>query len=375
MEIENNKKRKTKNHDEVVTLPPELIEKILLPLPLKSLIRFRCVSKQWFSMISDSHFTKSHFDLASNTNDNMLLYFPPDKSVARCVDVEGSIHHDYAVQIPETYEHYSLRVMGSCRGFILLINCVNGTHFVVWNPTTGFHATVSYPSPLLRGDMYRPHQLWVGIGYDKSSDDYLVVAGWRDPFKTSKHRWDFFSVRNNCWKEIETRGFHSNFLITCNSGVFYNGAIHWLAVRTDGEGGRVIVAFDLEGKNLSILSLPPVLHGGGTPMLKLFGGYLGISYMSWQTWRNELWVLKEYKVESTWTKLNNYIPLDDTFTPMCLTKSNECVGRRNINMLTKFGERGKLLESKVIECDSHIIMTMFEKTLLTLPRNKREDDH
>ncbi|MED6179470.1 hypothetical protein PIB30_001233 [Stylosanthes scabra] len=309
MEIENNKKRKTKNHDEVVTLPPELIEKILLPLPLKSLIRFRCVSKQWFSLISDSHFTKWHFDLARTTN-YMLLCFFPENSVGRCVDVEGSIPHDYAVQIPETSENSSPRVMCSCRGFILLINCVISTHFVMWNPTTGFHTTVSYPSALLRVDMYRPRQLWAGFGYDKSSDDYLVVTGWRDPCKTSevKSRWEFFSVRNNSWKEIETGGFRSNYLITFNSGVFYNGAIYWLAVWSDGEGGRVIVAFDLDEKNLSILSLPPVLPASSTPVLKMLGGYLGICYRDWRTWRNELWVLKEYKVESTWTKLNNCLP-------------------------------------------------------------------
>ncbi|MED6179467.1 hypothetical protein PIB30_001230 [Stylosanthes scabra] len=329
-------------------------------------------------VLSDFRFAFHKIAFRSRTHHELYasLFFP-ENSVGRCVDVEGSIHHDYAVQIPETYEHYSLRLMGSCRGFILLINFVNGTHFVVWNPTTGFHTTVSYPSALLRGDMYRPHQLWAGFGYDKSSDDYLVVTGWRDPCKTSevKSRWEFFSVRNNSWKEIETGGFRSNYLITCNSGVFYNGAIHWLAVRSNGEGGRVILAFDLEGKNLSIFSLPRGLHRNGTPMLKLFGGYLGISYMSWQTWRNELWVLKEYKVESTWTKLDNDIPFDDTFNPMCLTKSNECIGMSNINMLAKFGKKGKLLESKVIKCDGHIIMIMFEKTLLTLPRNKREDDH
>ncbi|KAL1366858.1 hypothetical protein HN51_020911 [Arachis hypogaea] len=358
MEIEN-KKRKTRNH-EVVALPQELIEKILLLLPLKSLVRFRCVSKQWFSMISDSHFTKSHFDLAPTTTNDMLIYFSPVNSVARCVDVEESIHRDYAVRIPVTYEHYALRVRGSCRGFILLLNCVNGTHFVMWNPTTGFHTRVSYPSGL-------SYPLWAGVGYDKSSDDYLVVAGWRDRFeKTSnlRHRWEFFSVRNHSWKEIETGDFHSNHLISCNSGVFCNGAIHWLAVRTVGDSARVVVAFGLEEKNLSIISLPD-LQGGGTPTLNLLGGYLGICYTEWQTWRNELWVLKEYKVESSWTKLN--IDFPDGFIPMCLTRGSECVGRKNIKELMKFSDKGMLLESRRTSCDIHTIMLMFARTLLTLP--------
>lgn len=45
-------------------VPHELIIQILLRLPVKSLIHFKCVRKLWFSLISnDSHFANSHFQL------------------------------------------------------------------------------------------------------------------------------------------------------------------------------------------------------------------------------------------------------------------------------------------------------------------------
>ncbi|XP_050379968.1 uncharacterized protein LOC126797373 [Argentina anserina] len=50
----------------VVDLPEDVVLKIQCRLPVKSLIRFTCVSKRWRSIIiSDLHFAKSTFQLAS----------------------------------------------------------------------------------------------------------------------------------------------------------------------------------------------------------------------------------------------------------------------------------------------------------------------
>lgn len=64
-------------------LPQELILQILLWLRVKSLVRFKCVCKSWFSLIShDSHFANSHFHfeyflLKANTLKKVKgLHFP-----------------------------------------------------------------------------------------------------------------------------------------------------------------------------------------------------------------------------------------------------------------------------------------------------------
>ena len=41
-------------------LPLEIIENILLKLPIKSLIRCKSVCKGWFSLIFDPYFVKTH---------------------------------------------------------------------------------------------------------------------------------------------------------------------------------------------------------------------------------------------------------------------------------------------------------------------------
>ncbi|KAG5001241.1 hypothetical protein JHK87_022313 [Glycine soja] len=55
------------------TFSHDLIVEILLRLPIKSLLRFKCVCKSWLSFISNPHFVKSHLVVAP-TNQTLLDY-------------------------------------------------------------------------------------------------------------------------------------------------------------------------------------------------------------------------------------------------------------------------------------------------------------
>uniref|UniRef100_A0A0D9WMC3 F-box domain-containing protein n=1 Tax=Leersia perrieri TaxID=77586 RepID=A0A0D9WMC3_9ORYZ len=53
-------------------IPEEIVEQILLRLPVKSIVRFRSVCKSWQSMIADPRFTRLHLQFHQSTT-SMLL--------------------------------------------------------------------------------------------------------------------------------------------------------------------------------------------------------------------------------------------------------------------------------------------------------------
>ncbi|XP_045813811.1 F-box/kelch-repeat protein At3g06240-like [Trifolium pratense] len=171
------------------------------------------------------------------------------------------------------------------------------------------------------------------------SDDYL----------------EFFSMRANMWKQIESTHICYTYLdkddFTSGVGLLFNGAIHWLAFHRDHDLKEfVIVAFDLTERKLLDMQLPhdcdPKLHNSG---LWVFGEFLSL----WSTdFRKnntvEIWVMNEYKLHSSWTK-TIVLPIDgfpdEYMFPLCSTKSGDivrtdycCTG------LAKYDGKGQLLE-------------------------------
>ncbi|KAI3867300.1 hypothetical protein MKW98_001734 [Papaver atlanticum] len=70
-------------------LDDKLLRDILINLPVKSLMRFKCVSKRWQSLIQDSSFAKSHLSrskshppqllISSWNGDSKIIYTPGDE--------------------------------------------------------------------------------------------------------------------------------------------------------------------------------------------------------------------------------------------------------------------------------------------------------
>ncbi|MED6147832.1 hypothetical protein PIB30_047493 [Stylosanthes scabra] len=287
MEQEKKKKKqqqKQKQNSIHDILPLELIQIILLSVPARHLARFKCVSKLWYSLISDPHFAELH-----------LQHTPAPTPTCLFIEesAEASLVHPEELFTRQNYEikEVSLpfkkknppsdfRVMGSCRGFVLLN--LQPHFLVVWNPLTGSSKKISYSFIVSRSkrptwsSMFPGATGLYGLGYDACRDDYLVFVGWHD--SDFQHHLDCISLRTNSWVNLDSalpKPFNSREWKS--PGLFLNGSIHWLVCpyfRT--AYSEAILIFDLKERSFSMISIPEEVVTYHDIDLVLLGGCIAI---------------------------------------------------------------------------------------------------
>ncbi|XP_058731768.1 F-box/kelch-repeat protein At3g23880-like [Vicia villosa] len=355
----------------IMFVPHELIILILLRSPVKSLIRFKSVCKLWFSLIShDSHFANSHFQLNSETQNHRILLISTSTHESLSIDCEASLHNDSASVslnldsiFPEDFTCYEIN--GSCRGFILLCGSLN---IYLWNPSTGLHKQIPF-SPF---GSNLDAEYSFGFGYDESTDDYLVVSTYQHDYLEDPH-FEYFSLKANTWKQVEAPHFpfanRYNLLHEPRGGSLYKGAIHWLAYCYD-LCNNAIVAFDLIERKLSYMPLPHPLQCG---VLWVYGEFLSLYTTDFRNHTVEIWVMKEYKVSSSWTmalvlSVDLIVCPKALFFPLCCTKSGDIIGVDEEDGMFKYDKIGQFLDlHSYPNYDLRCKVTVYIDSLLSLP--------
>ncbi|MED6124970.1 hypothetical protein PIB30_063983 [Stylosanthes scabra] len=195
--------RRQKSINEI--LPLELIQRILLRVLVNQLARLRCVSKLWYSQISDPRFAESHLHHSPAPTNVCLFQRQPTES--HFVNLEEVFNENKfplkAVSFPFKKNPPSdFHVMGTCRG------------------------SLSYPVMLL------------------------------------------------------------------DAGTSFGSPI--LASET-------LLIFDLKERNFSKISLLEQLVMRDSPNLAVLGGCLAFYPRDYGKQKTDIWVMKEYKVQSSWT--------------------------------------------------------------------------
>lgn len=294
-----------------IRIPPEVITDILYRLPGKSLGRFRCVSKDWLSLISDPQFIKTH---QSTHNRNHLIFISNDHLLYSL-----PFHHHEAVLRPEKLRfeshHVKFTPYGSCNGLVLVsARNSDGVHsLVVLNPTTREIVELAESNNEVISNSSEI-EIMYGFGYDSLTDDYKVVTisyfhnyYLIPPDSMYVH---VYSLRTNTWRWVTDSPYdfsYGRFV----SGVFVDGFLHWIA-KKGSDLLPVIVAFSLADETFSEVPSPN-LHNNLDFMsrivwkLTVLGGKLAIFL------EGEVWLMNQYGVRESWTKISihgfNGIPL------------------------------------------------------------------
>ncbi|XP_058732100.1 F-box/kelch-repeat protein At3g23880-like [Vicia villosa] len=178
-------------------VPTEMITKILLSLPVKPLIRFKCVSKPWLSLISDPMFAESHFQLTTHTR--KIWFISNDLHQTTSIDFEEQLDLEIASIKRFGFLHPQanslIQIISSCRGFIFFYY---SSSFFIMNPCTKVHKQIplapdEFETNLELGYIYHLY----GFGYDQLRDDYLVVSLSCMIAEEDISRLNYFSLKDN----------------------------------------------------------------------------------------------------------------------------------------------------------------------------------
>ncbi|XP_075108149.1 F-box/kelch-repeat protein At3g23880-like [Nicotiana tabacum] len=298
-------------------IPEELMVPIFSRLSPKSLLRFRCISRSWNSLISSSEFISLH------TYCNILQKPPAGKIIRyfsltqrkeiysiRLIDVLAGIETEFKIGAPfNGIVRYYYRIVGLCNGVLCLSDdlFVSENLLVLWNPMIGRSITLPMSSLENLGN----YMLVCGFGYAIKTRDYKVVrmayargdGGYLVPPKV-----EVYALSSGIWKEFD--GF-----IPDNGVIEYFwtqavvcGKVHWTAYKITGEERRVenlIMVFDLNDEIFQEISLPEILVN--EPPTNLTAAECRKSLVVYQyntrIWSSScsIWVMKQYGDTESWS--------------------------------------------------------------------------
>ncbi|GAB2303288.1 hypothetical protein Dimus_037283 [Dionaea muscipula] len=312
-------------------LPGDLIfEEILWRLPVKSLVRFKTVCKEWCFIISSTQFAKSHLLhttadgspvaanwhlLAINIKDGRASTGSPRPRGCRWD--EGGLRR--LKDVCAGADQYEFSVLSSSNGLVLIMSWKrdHSSPYFKWyicNPTLD----VSFPLPMPKFVPRTSYNILYGFGYMPSLEDYRAAL---IPLSTHLHHTSddqplacVFSLASATWDIVE----FSNQITNSYSNYCYghrvplNNAFHWILTRQPDDK-CIVVGYlsvikggdqDEQQQMIKEILLPTSLqqqYRHYDVVLGVMGGCLCVAVRNIDNERNlQVWSLKRYGVPDSW---------------------------------------------------------------------------
>nr|XP_023910074.1 F-box/kelch-repeat protein At3g23880-like isoform X1 [Quercus suber] len=285
-------------------LPEEVVLQILCRVPVKSLIRFRCVSKSWNSLITTSAFIDSHLtqSLSLPSNSNKLIVSRGDfKTKVEYYefihddnnDSDSSFHQFQNVEFPLSFSYFKL--IGSVNGLFCLCE---KEQIILWNPCIRKFITLPKTNSV--------SAVINGFGFDARTNDYKVVSIATKP----RRLVEVYSLKEGAWRKTSAGDSLSpgTMFLCYNGAAFINGAVHFQATIRITKKLKVcpfILSFDFGDEVFRTISLPnSVLREELEFDIFGFRGSLSVVCYTHRIRTScSIWVMKEYDDVNTWSKL------------------------------------------------------------------------
>ncbi|XP_027166291.1 F-box/kelch-repeat protein At3g23880-like [Coffea eugenioides] len=294
-------------------IPPDIIIEILTRLPAKSLRRFECVSQSWLSLISSPDFTEGQLRYRASVDNKSLLVFSKDSEgySAKYFSINSLLNEKEATDVvqldhwPAGFTHEYVTNLGSCNGLLCIASIsqtsfpwilhARNCNFFLWNPSVGKIKILPNLGTQLNDDCC---YVGYGFGYDEVNDDYKVMGIICS--RTAQRTLYVYTTKTGIWRRT-AENFHGDIPWDCSPGAFVNGRLHWaLKKRTNGSD---VVSFDLATEKFGMLDGP--YHDNSYAYVKIFEASLGmfVDKVEGNSGVCEVWVMKDYGVTDSWTKV------------------------------------------------------------------------
>ncbi|KNA16584.1 hypothetical protein SOVF_087520 [Spinacia oleracea] len=307
------KNKSAKSETQFPNLPDHLIVEQILPrLPVKSLIRFKSVSKYWLSTISSHKFAKLHLEFSSSNTRSLILQelYKSGKSYGYYLSFDECYNFKEFVKLEDKFPIFKLRncystpdstyVVDSYNGIVCMYN--DQLRFYLWNPATNqchntYRPALGYERP--------DEVIGLGFGYISSLDDYRIGC----VMICDKELWHVYvySLRIGKWKE--TSCLNGDYYFPIDRGdfsVLVDDTLYWPPTVPRHENEKsYIVGLNLVSGKLKKTPLTVVLTGYDYAKVLGTKGYLSLCCVKYEKCSlcvYDVWMLKQHDDWNSWEK-------------------------------------------------------------------------
>ncbi|KAK4357180.1 hypothetical protein RND71_022790 [Anisodus tanguticus] len=349
-------------------LPPELISEIFLRLPVKTLLKMRCVSKSMLSLISSPQFVRTHLKLSANNQE-----FTYHKLLFRNFEYENNnltfysyplypTMYEVPQHIPTELDDFSCedifgdryRILGSCDGLF----CISRDFEVLflWNPST--RKFKELPPSGINVSCRENLDFSYGFGYTEDQSDYRVVEIVGSE-RNICYDVSVYSLRTNSWKRIQE---YPNIIFWDHCGIFVNGKIHWIA--EDRVGVRFISSFNLADETFGNVALPNLNDNEFDWEIGCSGS--NICLFCYEENKTDVWVTKANEVVESWTKVVSIPSEDYEVFPIFISQNNEILVHESRSLVWYNSRDNTFMHPEVlIRCESANILGIYIESLVS----------
>nr|GME07134.1 putative F-box protein At5g52610 [Ipomoea batatas] len=294
-------------------LPSDILVEILKRLRAKTLMKFKCVSKDWFNLIRDSSFAESHLNHARTRPDSshlLFAFFAIDDQIQTIYPTNENL--SLTSQLPSHNFDEDFQPCSNVINGLICVCSMRSTQPRIWvlNLTTKEKKPLPHPT-LAAAKAYSIPNFCLSIfylGFDPVSNQYKILHHY-------KQAYEVLTLGTETWRPVPGNPTAEMNLLKAREGFIYQGMGHEGVASINGRiyirnlGAEVMSFFDLKDEKFGEVDFPESMEGvcRYTADLIDFGGRLAIVIGKYEIARQlRIWILEDE--DNNWVEKRLTLP-------------------------------------------------------------------